>query len=74
MNNNTLTQEELIKIENRIRQLQTLIEMDVINIKFYPKMNKYKELLIKHTKELEKYKKVLDRNLKKVEKNENKIY
>lgn len=64
-----LTKEQLDKYENRLYELKLLIENTTIQIKFFPRMNKYREHLVKYTKEFKNIKKKLDKAKKEALKN-----
>ena len=64
-----LTKEELENYKNRLLELKLLIENATINIKFFPKVNKYKEELVKYTKEFKKIDKILKKARKEAIKN-----
>lgn len=64
-----MTQELLKKYENRLYELKLLIENTTIQIKFFPRTNKYKEQLNKYTKEFKNIKKILDKAKKEAIKN-----
>lgn len=64
-----MTIEELNKYENRLYELKLLIENTTIQIKFFPRVNKYKEDLTKYTKEFKNIKKILDKAKKEAIKN-----
>lgn len=64
-----MTIEELKKYKNRLYELKLLIENTTIQIKFFPRVNKYKEDLTKYTKEFKNIKKILDKAKKEAIKN-----
>lgn len=64
-----MTIEELNKYENRLYELKLLIENTIIQIKFFPRVNKYKEDLTRYTKEFKSIKKILDKAKKEALKN-----
>ena len=64
-----MTIEELNKYENRLYELKLLIENATIQIKFFPRVNKYKEDLTRYTKEFKSIKKILDKAKKEALKN-----
>ena len=64
-----MTIEELNKYENRLYELKLLIENTTIQIKFFPRVNKYKEDLTRYTKEFKSIKKILDKAKKEALKN-----
>lgn len=64
-----MTTLELEKYKERLFELKLLIENTTVNIKFYPKINKYKEDLIAYTKEFKKIDKILKKARKEALKN-----
>lgn len=64
-----MTIEILNKYEDRLYELKLLIENTTIQIKFFPRINKYKEDLAKYTKEFKKIDKILKKAKKEAIKN-----
>lgn len=64
-----MTIQELEKYKNRLYELQLLIENTTIQIKFFPRVNKYREDLVKYTKEFKKIDKILKKARKEAIKN-----
>lgn len=64
-----MTQEELNKYLDRSNELKMLIENCCINIKYFPKMNKYREELTRYTKEFKNITNILKKEKKKALKN-----
>lgn len=54
-----MTNEELKRYENRLYELKELSRIATINIKFYPRVNRYKEDLIRYAKEIKHIQKIL---------------
>lgn len=64
-----MTIQELKKYEDRLYELKLLIENTTIQIKFFPRINKYREYLVRYTKEFKKIEKVLKKARKETLKN-----